>query len=102
MNHGKTLLEQLYNGEIFPAEDIVPQSAEYRAAGRELEGLRDKLEAELPEKDTGLLEEYESAFEDAHRIDLRLTYVEGVRFGVRFMLETLLEGGKLPPRRKKN
>ena len=32
MDKGKTLLERLYRGEIFPAEDIVPQSKEYQAA----------------------------------------------------------------------
>ena len=68
----------------------------------ELSRLRDKLETKLPEKAEELLDEYDGAFEDVHRLHLRLTYAEGVRFGARLMLETLCGGGKLPPHRKKN
>lgn len=102
MDYGKTLLEQIYSGGIFPAEDIVPNSPEHKAAMNELSRLREKLEAKLPERSEELLDEYDGAFEDAHRLHLRLTYAEGVRFGVRLMLETFCEGGKLPPHRKKD
>ena len=102
MKTGQTLLDRLYNGAVFPAEDIVPNSPEHRAAMNELGGLRDKLEAKLPERAGELLDEYDGAFEDAHRLHLRLTYAEGVRFGVRFMLEALCEGGKLPPLKNKD
>lgn len=102
MKTGQTLLDRLYNGTVFPAEDIVPSSPEYRAAMNELGRLRDKLAARLPENGEELLHEYDGAFEDAHRLHLRLTYAEGVRFGVRFILETLCEGGKLPPLKNKD
>lgn len=102
MDHGESLLEQIYSGAVFPAEDIVPNSPEYRAAMKEQGRLRDKLEARLPENGEELLHEYDGAFEDAHRLHLRLTYAEGVRFGVRIILETLCEGGKLPPLKNKD
>ena len=100
MNQGKTILERLYRGEIFPAEDIVPQSAEYKAAGDMVSALRERLEELLTEKRLDLLDKYDAAVEDIHRLDLQYTYGEGVRFGVRLMLETLCVDGKLPPLRE--
>ena len=101
MNKGKTLLERLYRGEVFPAEDIVPQSAEYQAAVDKERALRGRLEELLTEKRFDLLDKYDAAVEDIHRLDLQYTYGEGVRFGVRLMLETLCVDGKLPPLREK-
>lgn len=101
MDYGRTLLEQIYSGGIFPAEDIVPNSLEHKAAMNELNRLRERLEAKLPERSEELLDEYDGAFENVHRLHLRLTYAEGVRFGVRLMLETLCADGKLPPLREK-
>lgn len=101
MDYGRTLLEQIYSGGIFPAEDIVPNSPEHKAAMNERNRLRERLEAKLPERSEELLDEYDGAFENVHRLHLRLTYAEGVRFGVRLMLETLCVDGKLPPLREK-
>ena len=101
MDYGRTLLEQIYSGGIFPAEDIVPNSPEHKAAMNERNRLRERLEAKLPERSEELLDEYDGAFENVHRLHLRLTYAEGVRFGVRLMLETLCADGKLPPLREK-
>lgn len=101
MDQGKTLLERLYRGEVFPAEEIVPYSGEYKTAMKEREALEDRLLDGMSDKQAKLLDDYETAIEDVHRLDLQSTYTEGVRFGVRFMLETLCVDGKLPPLRKK-
>ena len=101
MDKGKTLLERLYRGEIFPAEDIVPQSKEYQAAVNKESTLRGRLEGKLGERHFNLSDKYEAAVEDVHRLDLQYTYAEGVSFGVRLILETLFVDGKLPPLRKK-
>lgn len=102
MKKRKTLLERLYDGEIFPGEQIVPQSDEYKAAMAERSVHEDKVLEVLPQQFTKLLEDYEAAIEETHHIHLRQTYAEGVRFGFRLMLESLGEGGELPAQRKKS
>lgn len=101
MDKGKTLLERLYRGEVFPAEEIVPNSDEYRAAMKERNALEDKVLEGMSERQSRLLEDYEGAIENVHRLDLQSTYAEGVRFGVRFLLESLCGGFELPPQSKK-
>lgn len=89
MKKRKTLLERLYDGGIFPGEQIVPQSDEYKAAMAERSVHEDKVMEVLPQQFTKLLEDYEAAIEETHHIHLRQTYAEGVRFGFRLMMETL-------------
>lgn len=101
MDKGRTILERLYRGEVFPAEDITLGSDEYRAAMKERCVLEDKVLEGMSERQASLLEKYEGTIEDVHRLDLQYTYAEGVRFGVRFMLETLCLDGNLPPIRGK-
>ena len=102
MSEKKSLLDSLYDGEIFPAEDIVPQSDEYQEAVDKQSRIQSRLESKLPEKYHALLERFVAAIECTHTIELRQTYAEGVRFGVRFILETLCEDGKLPPLKNKD
>ena len=87
----KSLLERLYRGEIFPAEDIVPRSKTYRDAEDEQNRCHDQLEEKLSEELVELLEEYKAASEDTHRVHLEHTFAAGVSFGVRLMLEALRE-----------
>ncbi|WP_322200463.1 DUF6809 family protein [Acutalibacter intestini] len=102
MSEKKSLLDSLYDGEIFPAEDIVPQSDEYQEAVDKQSRIQNRLESKLPEKHHALLERFVAAIECTHTIELRQTYAEGVRFGFRLMLESLWEGGELPSHRKRN
>ena len=102
MSEKKSFLDSLYDGEIFPAEDIEPQSDEYQEAVDKQSRIQSRLESKLPEKYHALLERFVTAIECTHTIELRQTYAEGVRFGVRFILETLCEDGKLPPLKNKD
>ena len=102
MSEKKSLLDSLYDGEIFPAEDIVPQSDEYEEAVDKQSRIQNRLESKLPEKHHALLERFVAAIECTHTIELRQTYAEGVRFGFRLMLETLGKDGELPPQRNRH
>lgn len=62
----KSLLERLYRGEIFPAEDIVPRSKTYRDAEDEQNRCHDQLEEKLSEELVELLEEYKAEIGRAH------------------------------------
>ena len=71
MSEKKSLLDSLYDGEIFPAEDIVPQSDEYQEAVDKQSRIQSRLESKLPEKYHALLERFVTAIECTHTIELR-------------------------------
>ena len=66
MSEKKSLLDSLYDGEIFPAEDIVPQSDEYKEAVDKQSRIQSRLESKLPEKHHALLERFVAAIECTH------------------------------------
>lgn len=56
-----SILKQLFNGEIYPAENNVPDTEEYQKASQEMHTLGDKLEEELTGKQEEIFEQYMSA-----------------------------------------
>lgn len=56
-----SVLKQLFNGEIYPAENNVPDTEEYRKASQEMHTLGDKLDEVLTEKQGEIFEQYMSA-----------------------------------------
>lgn len=88
------LLERIYSGRFFPAEEIVLRSEEYDEAVDERDNIRERLERGFTERQSELLEDFTNAYENTHRLELQNTYAEGVRFGVRFLLEVLGKQGE--------
>ncbi len=59
------VLRELYNGEIYQAEEIDVESKEYRAAAREYEDARKAFKEKLPQELTGefeKLKDYEGGY----------------------------------------
>jgi len=55
---GKPILNQLFDGEIYPAENIKPVSPEYRELSEKIESERDYFESKLPEADRDRFEDF--------------------------------------------
>lgn len=55
------ILKQLYNGELYPAENNVPDTEEYHKATRETDCIEKKFTADLTEEQHELFEQYMSA-----------------------------------------
>ncbi len=47
----KSILEELFYGQFFPFERIVPHDPGYRPLNQKISGLKQKLQARLPAED---------------------------------------------------
>ncbi len=56
-----SVLKELYNGRIYPAENNVPDTEEYHKASNEMDCIGEKLEVELTKEQNELFEQFMSA-----------------------------------------
>ncbi len=83
----KSVISKLYNGEIFPAETVVPTDSGYRSSvnkvGQEIEELQEVLTGEQYKK----LEHMMDMNAEIVNMENRAVYAEGIRFGIELMIE---------------
>lgn len=82
----KSILSQLYNGEIYPAEEspICEEFCEYLHDNSE---LWEKLENSISLSAFDILKDYQSTMQKGNQLNSEQAFAQGVRFGVRFILE---------------
>ena len=83
----KSIITQLFKGEVYPGETILPQSQEYDVAKDEKARLLEKLEATLSKEQVQLLSDMLDVDADACLLQFEAYYAEGVRFGIQLMRE---------------
>lgn len=76
------ILKQLYNGEIYPAENNVPDTEEYRKAIQETESIGKKFTADLTGEQHELFEEYMSATAKVDKLIQEEVFRQGFVMGV--------------------
>lgn len=84
-----TLLEQLYGGEIYPAEKILVKTPEYKALNQKISEEKTYFHSILSPKDRERLEalgDMELQRSSAYAFE---NFVYGFRLGVGLILETL-------------
>ncbi len=84
----KSILEQLYVGEIYPAEKSMPKSREYRES---CNALSEDIKA-LKETHTDMEKELESVLNRYSRVcalEIEDMFYYGFRLGVKLMAEAL-------------
>ena len=89
-----SIIEELYNGNIYPPEQVTPETAHTIKEEHELGSAESALYVTLSAPQREMFEEYKkrsSHLSDLYNLEF---YREGVRFGVAFLLEAL--GLKLP------
>lgn len=80
----KSILKQLYDGDIYPAEAIVPQEPDYRKLCCESERLAEKFRK-------GLLPEHKKQFEEITQLEERISNMQTFEsFAYGFRLGTAL------------
>ena len=83
----KSVISKLYNGEIFPAETVVPTDSGYRSrvnkVGQEINGLQEVLTREQYKK----LENVMDMNAEIVNMENKAIYAEGIRFGIELMIE---------------
>lgn len=87
------ILEQLFNGEIYPSERIVVSTPEYKEAQRVAIQAHDAFEKKLCDAMRKELDEVYSKDSTVRSFYDEQYFVEGFRLGARLMLE-ILEVGK--------
>ncbi len=85
----KTLLQQLYNGEIYPAEQIVPRSAEYRELCRKLDEEKKDLREQLSVSDQERFEVIETLSQEIASLYSYADFSCGFRLGMGLMIDVL-------------
>lgn len=90
------ILDKLYDGEIFPAENAVPNTEEYQEKMRQKNFLIDKLRKTMPSDIIPLLEKLSSLYMSISEEECRYMYAEGVRFGIKLMMDVSYMDEKRP------
>lgn len=83
------ILRDLWRGNITPSEQGSQKGSDYDKAMRKLSALEDELLSLLPSGSKELLRSFEAAQYEVDSIAHEEAFVEGVRIGVRFLLDAL-------------
>ena len=83
----ESIITRLYRGDVYPEEQILPQSEEARAAKKACSKWEDRLEATFSKKQARLFEKMQDAEATYATLECEASFAEGVRFGVQLMQE---------------
>lgn len=92
---GKPLLQQLYDGEIYPAEQIVPKSLEYTELLRKLSVEKKYLREKLSASDRERFDEIGNMHLEIASLCGCKDFAYGFQLGVGLMIEALASGNGL-------
>ena len=85
----KTILEELYNGHIFPAELIVPQDPEYRPLNQKISDIKKTWEKKLSAEDYQSLEILLKLCYESMDMEVSASFGYGFKLGALMMLEVV-------------
>jgi hypothetical protein len=88
----RTILEELYDGRIFPVELIVPQDPEYRRLNQKISGIKETWRHQLSADDYGSLEKILELQCQSSVLEASASFGYGFKLGALLMLEVL--GGR--------
>ncbi|NWL88667.1 hypothetical protein DMN77_13930 [Paenibacillus sp. 79R4] len=83
----KSVIEELYYGNLHPEERIVPTDPEYRPLNRKISKLIEEARERLSENDFALLEQILDLTNDSNSMVTSTSFVEGFRMGALVMVE---------------
>lgn len=81
------ILEEIYNGQIYPAENVVPRSERYRKASSEISRIMTCFEEKLNKEDYALLETLCDSYADETSETGEEHFKYGFAMGVLLMCE---------------
>ncbi len=87
----KSLLQRLYDGEIFPAEQIVPKNPEYRELTHKLREEKEYLRERLSESDRERFDAMENLSQEIENLYGSEDFFCGFRLGAGLMMEALTD-----------
>lgn len=87
----KSILEELYNGSVYPAEQVCPTDPEYRIVNREIGEIKQYLKSKLSEEDKQKFEELENLYCQSTSMESTDIFVCGFRIATMIMIEVYSE-----------
>lgn len=82
-----SFLKQLYNRKIYPAQNNVPDTEEYRKESLETDRIEKKLTADMTEEQHELFEQYMSATAKVDKLIQEEVFRQGLVMGVAMQKE---------------
>ena len=84
-----SILDDLYNGRIYPFEQIVPADKNYRPVNAKVGEMREYFIEKLPPEDREKFSQWHSLIHEVNYMDSYANFVYGFRLGLLLGLETL-------------
>ena len=81
------ILEAIFNGEIYPAEMVVPKSEKFREAGQAIADTMRYFEQTLSKEDYAKLDKLNDHFADCQTMQTEEHFKYGLSMGVLLMKE---------------
>lgn len=81
------IIRQLYTGEIYPDDEIIPRDKEYQSKMKKIYQERDYLKSALSPEDYNHLEQMEQLRSDVSLMNYYANFSYGFRLGVQLMSE---------------
>lgn len=84
------VLDDLYCGNIYPAEQVVPHEKEYRKLHRHTGELLTELEEKLSKEQMKLVNQFHTHIIDVHCMELEAQFQYGFSLGMMLMKEAII------------
>ena len=81
------ILDMLYDGQIYPAESIKPETEKYKRLDKERTQVLDELHDSLPDDQVHQLERVVTLSLSLSDEECRAMFIEGLRIGIGLMQE---------------
>lgn len=82
-----SILETLYNGELYPGEEIVPRNPDYRSLGEKIGKERKYFKSKLSSEDKKCFEERDGILLTSSPMNSYAHFSYGFKLGVLLMCE---------------
>ena len=85
-----SVLKDLYNGEVYPFENIMPQDENYRPISNKVGELRAYFTEKLPQEDKERFAEWNRLICEMLHMEGYANFSYGFRLGVRLMADVMV------------
>jgi vacuolar-type H+-ATPase subunit H len=89
-----SLLEKLFDGQVYPSEQILPKSKLYQEAQKKQEEIKEKLLSELSQKQQESLQEYRNQMLIESEEYAKESFKMGVKIGAEFIISIAYQNDK--------
>lgn len=89
-----SILRNLYEGNIFPAEDIVPEDPEYRIITDKIDKERQYFERKLSDDDKERFEKWNGLVYECEKMTAYANFACGFKMGAAIVYETVDKGSE--------